>query len=92
MLRIITNNDSKLSVWIENKIYIIEKNNCLHVNTNFLDSYHKFGNDKNYINTKYNIHYKSFLEIYKLVVNYNKFDEVKEKRWSDVTKSNILFK
>lgn len=89
--------DTKLSVWIQNKIYTNEKDQCLHFNSHFKDksgylNFREDNNDKSkfkYLNfsIEYNIEYKSLLEIYKLVVNFP--SRFKEKRtWSDITKCN----
>ena len=96
ILRVIINED-KLTVWIKNKIYTNEKDQCLHLNSHFKDKsgYLNFRDDDR-SNFKYldfnieynNIEYKSYLEIYKLIINYPTIFNLK-RSWSDITKSNI---
>ncbi len=95
ILRVISNKLT-VSVWIKNKIYTNEKDVCLHLNSDFEDHHPGFQDDRidrsnfKYLNfdIKYNIEYKLFLEIYKLVVDYP--SRFKEKRtWSDITTYNM---
>lgn len=83
--------DSTLSVWTQNNVYVNYKNECLHFNSKPTEfSHHSDLKITKYLNfdTKSIIHYKSHLEIYKLMINYP--SRFREKRtWSDITKSNI---
>lgn len=88
ILRVITNKD-KLIVCIKNKIYTNEKDQCLHLDSTLTDKSEYFNFKCLDFSIDYNtIEYKSYLEIYKLIINYP--SRLKEKRsWSDITKSNI---
>ena len=92
ILRVV-DSKSTLSVWIQNKIYTNQKDECLHLNSELRDRCgYKDDIKHNYkyldFSIQYPIEYKSHLEIYKLVVNYP--SRFKEKRtWSDITKLNM---
>jgi hypothetical protein len=89
ILRII-NNESTLTLWIQNRIYSNNKDGCLHFNSYFQTKNVKQKDIFNYINLNisYNIEFKSYLEIYRLVVDYpSRFKETR--KWSDIVKSNM---
>jgi len=87
ILRIICT-DTTLSVWTQTRSYTNSENDCIHFNSEPVNSYNYSNLEiTEYIKFKFNVECMSLIEIYKLMIDYT--DRFREKKsWSDIVKCN----